>query len=225
MRLLVIEDDLVIASELERALRKAGHKADIAHDGETGLELALGASYSAVVLDIMLPRMDGWEVCQRLRQSGSAVPVLMLTAKDTVTDRVKGLDQGADDYLVKPFAFQELMARLRAITRREFQNKAEQLEVADLHIDPTAKTVTRAGAPISLTPREYSLLEALVRHEGQILSRDAILERVWNNDESLPNSVNFHMSSLRKKVDPPGQAKLIHTVHGFGYVLRRPEGT
>ena len=224
MRLLVIEDDLVIASELERALRKAGHKADVAHDGESGLQLALGSSYSAVILDVMLPRIDGWEVCNRLRKAGQSVPILMLTAKDTVGDRVKGLDQGADDYLVKPFAFQELLARLRAITRRDSQNKAEMIEIDDMVIDPAAKSVLRSGTTVSLTPREYTLLEALARHEGQTLTRDAILERVWNNDESLPTSVNFHMSSLRKKIDPPEKKKLIHTVHGFGYVLRRPEG-
>lgn len=223
MRLLIVEDDLVIASELERALRKAGNSPDVARDGKTALRLAGENAYAAIILDLMIPAPNGVEVCRALRTGGNPTPILMLTAKDTIDDRVAGLDAGADDYLVKPFAFQELMARLRSITRRDSQLKANLIEVGDLSIDPAKHTAFRAGQPLNLTKREFTLLEALARRTGQVLTRDAILERVWNNLDTLPNTVNFHVSSLRKKVDPPGQPALIHTVHGVGYVLRPPD--
>ncbi|MBX3114226.1 MAG: response regulator transcription factor [Fimbriimonadaceae bacterium] len=223
MRILIVEDDLVIASELERALRRQNHQADVARDGESGLNLAIENSYSAIVLDVMLPGKSGIEVCKSLRTAQNPTPILMLTAKDAIEDRVAGLDAGADDYLVKPFDFQEFMARIRAITRRESQNKADLIEIADLTIDPHSFTVKRGTEAISLTRREFTLLEALARHTGHVLTRDAILDRVWNNLENQPNTVNFHMSSLRKKIDPPHLPRLIHTVHGLGYVLRPPE--
>lgn len=223
MRILIVEDDLVIASELERALRRQNHQADVARDGESGLDLAIGNSYAAIVLDVMLPGKSGIEVCKSLRTAQNPTPILMLTAKDAIEDRVAGLDAGADDYLVKPFDFQEFMARIRAITRRESQNKAELIEIADLSIDPHSFTVKRGTEAIALTRREFTLLEALARHTGHVLTRDAILDRVWNNLENQPNTVNFHMSSLRKKIDPPHLPRLIHTVHGLGYVLRPPE--
>lgn len=223
MRILIVEDDLVIASELERALRRQNHQADVARDGETGLNLAIENSYAAIVLDVMLPGKSGIEVCRSLRTAQNPTPILMLTARDAIEDRVAGLDAGADDYLVKPFDFQEFMARIRAITRRESQNKAELIEIADLTIDPQSFSVKRGGETISLTRREFTLLEALARHTGHVLTRDAILDRVWNNLENQPNTVNFHMSSLRKKIDPPHLPRLIHTVHGLGYVLRPPE--
>jgi len=223
MRILIVEDDLVIASELERALRRQNHQADVARDGETGLNLAIENSYAAIVLDVMLPGKSGIEVCRSLRTAQNPTPILMLTARDAIEDRVAGLDAGADDYLVKPFDFQEFMARIRAITRRESQNKAELIEIADLTIDPQSFSVKRGGETISLTRREFTLLEALARHTGHVLTRDAILDRVWNNLENQPNTVNFHMSSLRKKIDPPHLPRLIHTVHGLGYVLRPPQ--
>lgn len=223
MRILIVEDDLVIASELERALRRQNHQADVARDGESGLNLAIENSYAAIVLDVMLPGKSGIEVCKSLRTAQNPTPILMLTARDAIEDRVAGLDAGADDYLVKPFDFQEFMARIRAITRRESQNKAELIEIADLSIDPHSFTVKRGSEVISLTRREFTLLEALARHTGHVLTRDAILDRVWNNLENQPNTVNFHMSSLRKKIDPPHLPRLIHTVHGLGYVLRPPE--
>jgi DNA-binding response OmpR family regulator len=224
VRLLVVEDDLVIASELERALRKAGHTADVARDGATALDLAQEGSYSAILLDLMIPAPDGVEVCRRLRSMGDATPILMLTAKDAIEDRVKGLDVGADDYLVKPFSMQELMARVRAITRRDAQMKSELIQVGDLELDPGSHTARRAGEDLLLTKREFTLLEALARRTGHVLSREAILERVWHNFETQPNTVNFHVSSLRKKVDREGWEPLIHTVHGVGYTLRPPEG-
>ncbi len=220
MRVLVVEDDPVISSELVKALTRDGHKVDAALDGEEGLTQAFLNSYGLIILDIMLPKRNGWEVCADLRKSGLETPILMLTAKDEIDDRVKGLDLGADDYLVKPFDLRELKARIRALGRRDSARKSGIIEVADLVIDSKANTVSRSGEPIPLTPREFSLLEALARHEGQILTRDAILERVWNNDESLPNTVNFHMSSLRRKIDAERERKLIQTVHGMGYVLR-----
>ena len=223
MRILIVEDDLVIASELERALRKAGHTADVARDGKTALTLAIENSYTAIVLDIMIPAPNGIEVCKAIRANSDPTPILMLTAKDAIEDRVTGLDAGADDYLVKPFAFQEFMARIRAITRRDTQNKASLIEVGDLTVDPTNHTAFRSGEDLNLTKREFTLLEALARRTGQVLTREAIIERVWNNLDTLPNTVNFHVSSLRKKVDPPGKTALIHTVHGVGYVLRPPD--
>jgi len=223
MRILIVEDDLVIASELERALRRQNHQADVARDGESGLNLAIENSYAAIVLDVMLPGKSGIEVCKSLRTAQNPTPILMLTARDAIEDRVAGLDAGADDYLVKPFDFQEFMARIRAITRRESQNKSELIEIADLTIDPHSFKVKRGTEMISLTRREFTLLEALARHTGHVLTRDAILDRVWNNLENQPNTVNFHMSSLRKKIDPPHLPRLIHTVHGLGYVLRPPE--
>jgi two-component system copper resistance phosphate regulon response regulator CusR len=223
MRLLLVEDDLVIASELERALRKAGHTVDVARDGETALDFAIENSYAAIILDLMIPVKNGIEVCQSLRHMGDATPILMLTARDAVEDRVTGLDAGADDYLVKPFALTELNARLRAITRRDAVQKSEVIEVADLIVDPVNHTATRAGIDLGLTRREFALIEALARRTGQVLSREVILDRVWNNIDTQPNTVNFHVSSLRKKVDRPGQPTLIHTVHGIGYVMRPPE--
>lgn len=223
MRLLLVEDDLVIASELERALRKNGHDTDVARDGKTGLALALKHPYAVILLDVMVPALDGFEVCRRLRAAHIATPVIMLTAKDAVPDRVTGLDAGADDYLVKPFAVPELLARLRALTRRDAQVKAKIIQVADLEIDPAHHTASRAGQNLNLTRREFSLLEALARHTGHVLTRETILERVWNNEEALPNTVNFHMSSLRKKLDPPHLPRLVHTVHGIGYTLRPPK--
>lgn len=223
MRILVVEDDLVIASELERALRKNGYYPDVAPEGETGLKLACENNYAAVVLDVMMPKMDGFEVCNRMRKAGIDTPVIMLTAKDEVENRVHGLDSGADDYLVKPFAVSELLARLRALKRRDAALKSERIQIADLEIDGLTHTASRAGVPLKLTKREFSLIEALARHEGQILSRDVILERVFQNEEALPNTVTFHMSSLRRKLDADHDVKLIRTVHGFGYVLKRPD--
>lgn len=221
MRVLLVEDDAVIAESIATALGKEGIEVLIARDGEDGLDHAITRSCSAIVLDVMLPKMDGWNVCQEIRRYGINTPILMLTARDSVEDRVKGLEGGADDYLAKPFDIRELSARLRALLRREAVHRTGKIELADLVIDSRAHIVTRAGQSIKLTPREFSLLEALARNEGRTLTREVILESVWNNEESLDNTVNFHITSLRKKVDAGFERKLIHTVHGIGYVMRR----
>lgn len=220
MRILLIEDDIVIARSLKAALQKAAFVVDVADNGENGLQAALIGGYDAVILDIMLPQRDGWSVCDELRKQKKNVPILMLTALDAVDDRVRGLESGADDYLPKPFDVRELVARIRALLRREKVHKGDSIKIADLEIDSAAHSVRRGGQEIKLTPREFSLLEALARNEGRTLTRDVILEDVWNGAESYPNTVNFHVTLLRKKIDAEFSPKLIHTVHGIGYVLR-----
>ena len=222
MRALLVEDDGEIARQIADILRKERFEVKVSRDGEAGLQEALSRSYGLVVLDVMLPKLDGWSVCDEIRQAGITTPILMLTARDSVDDRVKGLEGGADDYLAKPFDSRELTARVRALLRRDAVHRTGKIEIQDLSIDTHAKTVTRKGEEIRLTPREFSLLVALARNEGRILTREVILENVWNNEESLDNTVNFHITSLRKKVDSDPDNKLIHTVHGFGYTLRRP---
>ncbi|HJP82328.1 MAG TPA: response regulator transcription factor [Fimbriimonadaceae bacterium] len=224
MRALLVEDDREIAAQIADALKRERLDVTVATDGQKGLEEALSRSYGLVVLDVMLPKRDGWEICDEIRQSGITTPILMLTARDSVDDRVKGLEGGADDYLAKPFDVRELTARVRALLRRDAVHRTGKIDLDDLVIDTNAKTVVRGGNEVRLTPREYSLLVALARNEGRILTREVILEDVWNNEESLDNTVNFHITSLRKKVDLPGLKKLIHTVHGFGYTLRRSGG-
>ena len=213
----MIEDDDVIGERLRKTLAKEGYVVDLAIDGEDGLRHAQRESYSLIICDVMMPKRDGWSVVQELRRDRSRTPVLMLTARDAVEDRVKGLDLGADDYLVKPFDFNELLARVRALLRRDKPVKTSKMSYDDLEIDVAGKTVRRNGEVLKLTPREYSLLEALVRNRGRVLSRDVIIDRIWNDDESLSNTVNFHVTSLRKKIDSGREKSLIETVHGFGY--------
>jgi DNA-binding response OmpR family regulator len=224
VRILLVEDDAVIAEQISNALRRERFIVDTAYDGETGLEAATFDAYGLIILDVMLPGIDGWNVCSRLREEKLVTPILMLTARDSVDDRVRGLEGGADDYLVKPFDARELLARIHALLRRDKVHRTGVIRVGDLEIDANARVVSRAGQTISLTPREFSLLEALARNEGRTLTRSVILDSVWNNEESLENTVNFHITSLRKKVDAPFPEKLIHTVHGIGYVMRSPEG-
>jgi len=213
----VIEDDDVIGERLRKTLAKEGYVVDLALDGEDGLRQAQRESYSLIICDLMMPKRDGWSVVAELRRDRSRTTVLMLTARDAVEDRVKGLDLGADDYLVKPFDFNELLARVRALLRRDKPVKSSKMSFDDLEIDSASKTVRRDGELIKLTPREYSLLEALVRNRGRVLSREVIIDRIWNDDESLSNTVNFHVTSLRKKIDAGREKSLIETVHGFGY--------
>lgn len=222
MRILVVEDDPEIAEGLRVALQRAGYVIDVAHDGLEGEEMALLHPYGVILLDWMLPGKDGAAVCKTLRHEGVRTPILMVTARDAVSHRVHGLDVGADDYLVKPFALEELLARIRALARRESERRAAVHHVGDLVVDSVAQTVTKSGNPIHLTKREFQLLEALAKNPGRVLTRDAIVERVWNAEEVLPNTVSFHMASLRKKVDPEGL--LIHTVHGIGYTLSTDAG-
>jgi two-component system copper resistance phosphate regulon response regulator CusR len=223
MKVLLIEDDEIISRELTKALTRSGWIVEARLDGDSGYEEALFGTWGLIILDVMLPGKDGWEICEGLRNAGVTTPILMLTARDDVPDRVKGLNLGADDYLVKPFDFAELEARMHALARRESARKESVLHVDDLSLDTGTHTAARAGKQLSLTPREHELLEALMRNAGQVLTREAILERVWNAEEALPNTVNFHVSSLRKKVDAPGQTQLIHTVHGLGYRLTSHE--
>jgi len=224
MRILLIEDDEVIAERLQVGLEKARYTVDVAYDGETGLRMARVGSYAAILLDLMLPVRDGWSVCEALRLRGNRVPILMLTARGAVDDRVRGLDMGADDYLPKPFDFKELQARLRALVRRDSVNKSSLIRVGDLEIDTLARSTRRGGREIALTPHEFSLLEALARNEGRTVTREMIQECVWGDDESYSNVVSFHVASLRKKIDAEFSTKLIHTVYGVGYVMRAPEG-
>jgi two-component system copper resistance phosphate regulon response regulator CusR len=220
VRLLLVEDDIVIASELARLLEKEKFSVDVAAEGETGLRFALDNTYDLLILDVMLPHRSGWEICKAVRDARIPTPILMLTARDAVEDRVKGLEGGADDYLIKPFDFRELRARIRLLLRRDMANRQETMTFGDLTIDSKARTVRRGGHEIHLTRREFQLLVALARNAGRTLTRAVILERVWDEEESQEASVNFHVTSLRKKVDAPYDEKVIHTVHGVGYVFR-----
>jgi len=220
VRILVVEDDSVIASQLAEALSREGHSVVVAGDGEEALMVAVPDSFGLVVLDLMLPKRNGYEVCRALRSEGQSVPILMLTARDDVDDKIRGLEEGADDYLAKPFDIREFLARVRALLRRDSAHRTGVIKVADLEVDTRAHTAHRAGKELSLTPREFQLLEALARNEGRTLTRTVIMESVWGNEDLYENTVNFHVASLRKKVDQGHEVKLIHTRHGIGYALK-----
>ncbi len=222
MHVLLVEDDHRLARVLRRLLEDDRHVVEVAHDGESGLEIATSpAGIEVIILDIGLPDMTGLEVARRVRRAGSEVAILMLTARDTVNDRVIGLDAGADDYLVKPFAFEELLARLRALLRRETAREDEAIEVGDLRLDPVTYTVSRAGRPIELTALEFRLLEFLMRHAGRVLTRDQIVAHVWGYDaEHSSKPVDVYIHYLRRKVDAGEQRPLLHTVRSVGYALR-----
>lgn len=220
MKILIVEDDVEIASALREGLDEAGYATHVVRDGERALRVAEVGDHALIVLDLMLPSMNGLEVCRRLRAARINVPILMVTARDAVPDRITGLDAGADDYLVKPFDLEELLARVRALLRRENSVKSSRIEIDDLVVDVQAKTAARAGVEIPLTGREYTLLEALATRSGQILTREAIQERVWSDEHSVSNTVDVCIKNLRKKVDGNHDRKLIHTVYGLGYVLR-----
>lgn len=220
MKILIVEDDPEIARPIRDGLEHLGFFAEISRDGERGLRLARSGSFSAIVLDRMLPGLDGLEVCRQLRASRTNTPIIMLTARDAIPDRVEGLDAGADDYLGKPFEFRELVARIRALIRRDQVVKSSVIEIADLEIDTRSQTVKRSGIVINLTVREYSLLVALASNEGHVLSREVIFERVWLNEDCSDNNLSVHVRSLRRKVDDDFEPKLIHTVVGLGYTLR-----
>lgn len=222
MRLLVVEDDRSLAEAVRRGLAQEGHIVDVVHDGAEGLDMAESGVHDAAILDVMLPGLDGMSVARRLREDGCHIPVLMLTARDTLSDRLSGFNAGADDYLTKPFAFEELLARLRAITRRGASPLTEErLVVGDLVMDTRAREVTRAGNLIDLPPREYALLEYLMRHPGQALSRTMILDRVWEYGfDSFANVVDATILRLRKAVDEGYDQQLIQTVRGVGYRIK-----
>jgi DNA-binding response OmpR family regulator len=224
MRVLVIEDDRKAAKLLAKGLQEEGFVVDVSATGEEGEAQASVNEYDVIVLDWLLPGKDGIAVCRELRAHGVSTPILMLTARDGLNDRVSGLTVGADDYLTKPFAFAELLARIRALLRRSRLAQPTVIRIADLTIDPATRRVTRAGAPVALTAREYAILEVLARSGGEIVSRTRLVERVWDEaSDVLDNLVDAHVSHLRKKIDRGG-VPLIHTVRGFGYRLGIPDG-
>src|SRR5436190_2369103 len=224
MRVLVVEDEVKMASLIRRGLREEGLSADVAVKGEDALWMAQATEYEAIVLDVMLPGLDGFETCSRLREAGVWSPVLILTARDAVEDRVAGLDGGADDYLIKPFSFAELLARLRALVRRGPIERPVMLEVGDLKLDPATRRVWRGEAEVALSSKEFSLLEAFMRHPGEVLSRYRLLEHAWDYDyENRSNVIDVYVRYLREKVDRPFGAESIETVRGAGYRMR-PDG-
>lgn len=221
MRVLLIEDEKKTVAFLAKGLREAGFTVDVGRDGEKGLELARATRHDLLVVDVMLPKKDGWAVVAELRGEGVHTPILFLTARDSVRDRVKGLELGADDYLVKPFAFSELLARVRSVLRRAPVRHEEQLRIADLEIDTRRHKAFRAGVALNLTAKEFLLLAHLVRSAGEVVSRTEIVEHVWDiNFETETNVVDVMVRRLRAKVDDPFKLKLIHTIRGAGYVLK-----
>lgn len=224
MKILVIEDEQKVARAIKEGLENAGYSADVAHTGEEGFFLLNSSQYDLLLLDLMLPGRDGIEILKTVREKGLNLPVLILTARDTVEDRVLGLDSGADDYLVKPFAFPELLARIRALLRRGKETKIYRLDCADLEMDLIKRKVLRGGKPIVLTLREFSLLEYLLRHKDQIVSREMLARDVWqetNRATPIDNLIDVHIARLRKKIDDPFDLKLLHTVRGVGFILSR----
>ena len=218
---MVIEDEKKAAAFLAKGLREAGFAVDVAHDGESGLERARANKFDLLIVDIMLPQKDGWEVVSELKADGVRTPILFLTARDSVRDRVKGLELGADDYLVKPFAFSELLARVRSVLRRAPQRDPQHLRIADLEIDMQRHRATRSGEPLNVTPKEFLLLAYLVRSAGEVVSRAEIAEQVWDiGFKTDTNVVDVVVRRLRSKVDDPFKTKLIQTIRGVGYVLK-----
>jgi two-component system, OmpR family, response regulator len=220
MRVLVVEDEVKIARAIRRGLEHEGYATDVVATGEEAILWATEHDYDAVVLDVRIPAPDGFAVCRQMRARNRWAPVLMLTARDSVEDRIRGLDAGADDYLVKPFAFGELLARLRALLRRAPPRRPATLRAGDVALDPAAHAVTRAGQPVELSAREFALLEFLMRHAGQVLTRTAMLEHVWDYPyDGDSNVVDVYIGYLRRKLEEPFGAPLIRTVRGVGYIL------
>jgi DNA-binding response OmpR family regulator len=226
MKLLIVEDESRMAELLRKGLTEEGHSAVCAFDGAEGLALAKGFEFDVIILDIMMPRLSGFEMAKRLRSEKIRTPVLMLTAKDSVPDIVRGLDLGADDYMTKPFSFEELLARLRAVQRRATAARETTLRVADLVLEPASREVSRGQTRISLTRTEYNLLERLMFRTGKVVARRSLIEAVWGFDREIEeNTLDAFMHLLRNKIDSPGRAKLIHTVRGVGYVIREVSQT
>jgi len=221
MRILVVEDERKVASFIKRGLEEEGYAVDVAVDGDEGLVMGLQGIYDVIVLDIRLPKRDGLQVLKGLRQEKVMTPVLLLTVRATIEDKVLGLDAGADDYLTKPFAFQELVARVRALLRRRPAADPAVLQVADLVLDPARRSVSRGGEKIELTPREFALLDYFMRHPGRVLTRTMIAEHVWDYDfDTSTNVIDVYVNYLRRKIDAGREPKLLHTVRGVGYVLK-----
>jgi DNA-binding response OmpR family regulator len=224
VRILLIEDEAPLAGVVKMGLENSHYTVDWFENGREGYEAAVETPYDLILLDLMLPGLDGWSICRKLRDRRSTTPILMMTALGDVDERVRGLDMGADDYLPKPFAFPELRARVAALLRRERTHRRRVLRIDDLEIDTEAREVKRAGRPVNLTPREYELLEGLATREGQVVSREMILERIWIDADTVSNTVDVHIGTLRKKIDGGRAVPLIHTIHRRGYVLRSPDG-
>lgn len=222
MRLLLVEDETELATVIQTGLEQSGYTVEWTTHGGDALERLAVGGYALILLDVMLPDMDGWRICETLRRRRDGTPVLMLTARDSIEDRVRGLESGADDYLPKPFDFRELRARVRALLRRERVNKGKVITIGDLVLDTERKRVTRADKEINLSQREYTLLEALAMHEGYTVSRETILEKVWSDLDAASNTVEVYISSLRRKIDGEFDTKLIRTVHGQGYRIDSP---
>lgn len=223
MRILVVEDERKLSSFIKRGLKEAGYAVDVADNGEDGLFLAQANPYDLIILDVMLPGRDGIDVCRKLRRDRLITPVLMLTARDDMEDKVSGLDAGADDYLTKPFSFPELLARIRALLRRNRGEKAVRLKVADLELDLLTRKAVRAGKEVVLTPTEFGLLEYLMLNAGQVVTRTMISEHVWNDDfDSFTNIINVYVNYLRNKIDAGHDRKLIHSLRGAGYMIKEP---
>jgi two-component system, OmpR family, response regulator len=231
MRILVVEDAVKLAQSLKKGLEAEGHAVDVLHDGLAARKRlaaacgqAEGSCYDLVLLDVMLPGVDGYTLCRDLRDRGLAVPVLMLTARDTTADKVMGLDSGADDYLVKPFAFEELLARIRTLLRRPPVTLPSTLVVGDLSLDPARRRVLRGGEEITLSAKEFGLLELFMRHPGRVLTRDRILDHAWDEEyDSFSNVVDVYVGRLRRKLDKPGAPSRFETLRGVGYMLRAEE--
>jgi two-component system, OmpR family, response regulator len=220
MRVLVVDDEKKIADSIKRGLEQERFAVDVAYDGEEGYDLASMESYDVIVLDVMMPKMDGFEVCRKLREDENHTAILMLTAKGEVEDKVAGLNVGADDYLPKPFAFEELVARIKALTRRPKETVPSKLKAADLELDTATFEVKRGEKPIELSKKEFALLEFLLRHKDKVLSKDQIIQNVWDYESDvLPNTVEVYIKYLRKKIDA-GAKPLIETIRGFGYKLK-----
>jgi two-component system OmpR family response regulator len=225
MRVLVVDDEVKLANLLQRRLQREGVGVDVAASGEAALERAGATQYDAIVLDLMLPGVDGFETCRRLRAEGVWSPTLMLTARNDVEDRIRGLDSGADDYMIKPFSLEELLARLRALTRRGAQPRPTVLEVGDLRLDPASRRTWRGEVELSLTSREFSLLETLMRHPDQVIGRFDLLEHVWDQSyENRSNVIEVYIGYLRDKIDRPFDRRSLETVRGAGYRLRADGG-
>lgn len=222
MKLLVVEDEHRIAQAIKEGLEQESYAVDLCYDGDEGLSTAQNDEYDVIILDVMLPGMNGYEICRALRAAGDHTPVLMLTAKDQPRDVVRGLDTGADDYLAKPFSFEVLLARIRALLRRPHASIGEVLTIADLELNPNTREVMRAGTKIALSSKEYAILEYMLRNKEKVLSKQNIMSHVWDFDaDILPNTVEVFMTYLRAKVDKPFTSpSLLHTVRGFGYVLK-----
>tara|TARA_B110001454_G_scaffold145991_1_gene135495 strand:+ start:138 stop:806 length:669 start_codon:yes stop_codon:yes gene_type:complete len=222
MRILVVEDDKKVAGFIKKGLEEETYAADVAYDGEDGLHLGSEGQYDLIILDIMLPKIDGLEILSQLRDQGRDTPILLLTAKDAVDDRVAGLNKGADDYLTKPFAFSELLARVRVLLRRGKAEVKTTLQISDLTLDLVSHNVNRGGDEIELTGKEYSLLEYFMRNQEKVLTRTMIAEHVWDyNFDTFTNVIDVYINHLRKKIDKGRESKLLHTLRGVGYIMKR----